>query len=119
MQGVSLTTQDDWLVEFKDKVVSALRSKHEGPVPSVWIEFTDGSKYEVFVRAGVYFEGCMINTLRKAQPITDVLCVSDGADTYLEVAASTFPLFLLLAVNKKIPEGDFPFWLEKREPADG
>lgn len=113
-----MQTQEEWLAEFKDKTIRAVRSAHVGPVPSVHVDFTDGSKYEVFVRAGVFFEGCMINTLRKAQPIHDVLVVTDGTDTYLEVSAPTFPLFILLAVNKQIPEGDFPFWLERREPSD-
>lgn len=110
-----MTFRQDWLAELKGKTLRSIKTEHnrDDSVPSIVIEFTDDTSYTVTVKEGVYFEGCMINTLRKAQPITDLVFLKEGPDTLVEFVADTFPLFILLAVNKKIPVGDFPFWLEK------
>jgi hypothetical protein len=109
--------ENDWLDELKGKTLLAIRAHHydNTPVPTVGISFTDGSTYEVISKPGVFFEGCLINTLRKAQPIVDILVIIDRNDTMVEVAADTFPLFMLTAQNKHIPRGEFPFVLTRRE----
>jgi len=109
-----MQTLDEWLVEFKGKTIRHMRTLHKdnSVVPSVEIEFIEGDKYEVLVREGAFFEGCMLNTLRKAQPVVDVTWDREGADVCIEVSAETFPLFILLATNKKAPLGTFPFWLQ-------
>lgn len=112
-QGAEVSTQVEWLTELKGKTIKAVRPNHNEDVPSVRLLFKDDSEFELFVRTGVYFEGCLINTLRRAQPIVDIVMVADGDETYIEFAAETFPLLILLAVNKKLAPGNFPFWLEK------
>lgn len=107
----------DWLPLFEGKTIRGVRPTHDrGPVPDVNLLFTDDSAYTISVKPGVYFEGCLINTLRKAQPVTNVLVVSDvlaGAYT-VELRSRTFPLLQLLAVNKEIPYEEFPFEIEQR-----
>jgi len=118
---VNTQVEKDWLLDFEGKTIQSLKTRHEenNVVPYVTVEFTDGSKYQILVRDGAFFEGCMINTLRKAQPVVDVMAVVEGDDTIVEVAAGTFPLFMLMATNKRLDAGVFPFWLEQVEPSNG
>jgi hypothetical protein len=118
---VSKQIEKDWFLDFEGKTIQSIKTKHEenNVVPYVTVEFTDGSQYEIYVRDGAFFEGCMINTLRKAQPVVDVMVVTEEDDTIVEVAAATFPLFMLMATNKRLESGVFPFWLEQVEPSNG
>lgn len=121
---MTLTTDSHF--ELHDQLVTALvgktirgvRPTHDnGPVPDVNVLFTDDTALTLSVKPGVYFEGCMINTLRKSQPITDVVVRADGgADHSLEIRSRTFPLLLLLGVNKELALDECPFeftWREK------
>ena len=106
-----------WLSEFEGKSLLGVRPEYNenDRVPGVMVSFTDNTRYLIQVKGGVFFEGCLINILRKAQPVYDVALVVDKEDTYLEVRAETFPMFVLMAQNKRIPEGEFPFVLTKQD----
>lgn len=110
--------EKDWLLDFEGKTIQSIKTGHEDDnvVPFVTVEFSDGSRYKILVRDGAFFEGCMINTLRRAQPIVEVMVVIEDDDTIVEVAAGTFPLFMLMATNKRLSRGTFPFWLEELGP---
>jgi hypothetical protein len=89
-------------------------------VPDVNLLFTDDTALTISVKPGVYFEGCLINTLRKAQPIVDVFMTTAGTGSYtVEVRSRTFPLLVLEAVNKDNPTDEFPFMLTVREKQGG
>lgn len=99
------------------KTLRGVRPSHDnGPVPDVNLLFTDGTAITLSVKPGVYFEACLINTLRKAQPVVDVILSHDGGgDHKLEVRARTFPLLTLLAVNKELALEECPFEFTLRE----
>lgn len=109
--------ETSWLVQLEGKSLLGVRPEYNehDRVPAVVVSFTDNTKFKVSVKDGVFFEGCLINILRKAQPVYDVVLLVDKEDTYLEVRAETFPMFTLMAQNKRLPEGEFPFHLEKLE----
>lgn len=111
----------DWLPTLYVKTLQAIRPSHDnGSVPDVNLLFTDGSAFLLSVKPGVYFEGCLINTLRKAQPIANVLAVTGGdGDWCVEIRSLTFPLIMLLARNKDLPHDEFPFELKVRESPRG
>lgn len=108
-----------WLDMFKGKTLKSVRTKYtdESRIPAVVVSFIDDSAFEISVLDGVYFEGCLINILRKAHEVDEVMVVVDENETYIEVRAKTFPMFILLAQNMQIPAGDFPF--EVKELAHG
>lgn len=107
-----------WIEELKGKTIKGVRPEHKsGPVPTVRLQFTDGTNYDLEVRRGVFFESCLINTLRRAQPIHRVVMVQTGDDTMLELRTKTFPLLQLCAVNKELATGEFPFVLSPRTDA--
>lgn len=108
----------DLVKSLVGKTIRGVRPTHDrGPVPDVNVLFTDDTAITLSVKPGVYFEGCLINTLRKAQPITEVIVRADGGgDHSLEIRSRTFPLMLLLAVNKELALDECPFeftWREK------
>lgn len=99
------------------KTLRGVRPTHDnGPVPDVNLLFTDDTGLTIKVKGGVYFEACLINTLRKAQPVTDIILLNEGGgDWKLELRARTFPLIKLLAVNKTLPLDECPFEFSLRE----
>jgi hypothetical protein len=111
--------EEEWLRHFKGKTLLSVRPTYsEGSrIPSVTVTFTDASVFLISPREGIYFEGCLINVLRKARPIEKIECEVDPDDCYLEVRADTFPLFILLGQNKRMDDNRFPFNLEELEPA--
>ena len=114
-------TEADWQSLLVGKTIRGVRPTHDnGPVPDVNLLFTDDTSFTLSVKPGVYFEGCLINTLRKAQPIVNVLTVTDGFGSWsVEIRSRTFPLIQLLAVNKDNPTNEFPFMLTTRSKSDG
>jgi predicted CopG family antitoxin len=99
-----------WLSEFQGKTIRGVRPTHEfGPVPQVNLMFTDGTAYLLSIKEGVYFEGCLINTLRRAQSVSDVVIKFYGKDISLEIRSKTFPMLELRAVAKELPAGELPF----------
>lgn len=112
-QTIAVPTRESiWMNELGGKTIVGIRPVREtSPVPQVRMIFTDGSEYLVEPRAGVYFEGCLINTLRRAQPITEVVIERDEDETYVELRAKTFPLLEMRAVNRTLPRAHFPFLL--------
>ena len=111
----------DWQAMLAGKTIRGVRPTHDnGPVPDVNLLFTDDTSFTLSVKRGVYFEGCLINTLRKAQPVVSVLTVTDGFGNWsVEIRSRTFPLMQLLAVNKDNPADEFPFMLTPRGKSDG
>ena len=114
---LEIDAENAWIDKLKGKTLTYIRPHFEDKTPRVVLHFNDETWYEVSTKPGVFFEGCLVNTLRKAQPIADVVCVRDNVDTYMEVSAGSFPLFILLAQNKQRPADDFPF--ELKEMAHG
>ena len=114
-------TEADWQSLLVGKTIRGVRPTHDnGPVPDVNLLFTDDTSFTLSVKPGVYFEGCLINTLRKAQPIVNVLTVTDGFGRYtVEIRSRTFPLLVFEAVNKDNPTNEFPFMLTQRTKSDG
>ena len=111
-----MNIENSWLSELQGKVLRGVRPTHEnGAVPQVNLMFTDGTTLVVSVLEGVYFEACLINTLRKAQAIHDVSITTRGRDTKIDIRSKTFPMIHLRAVNKELPAGEFPFVLTKKE----
>ncbi len=108
------TDHDVWNDALLGKTFRGVRPTHSnGPVPEVVLLFTDGTQATISVLDEVYFEACLINTLRKAQPVAEVNIsftpeTTDRAYT-IEVRSRTFPLLVLRAVNKGRPAEDFPF----------
>jgi hypothetical protein len=117
----SAISDTEWLAALEGKTIRGVRPTHDnGPVPDVNLLFTDDTAFTLSVKPGVYFEGCLINTLRKAQPIMNVLVVTDGFGSWsVEIRSRTFPLMQLLAVNKDNPTDEFPFELVAREKSNG
>lgn len=112
----------EWGSALKGKTIRGIRPAHDnGPVPVVNMLFTDDSAVTISVVDGVYFEGCLINTLRKAQPIEDVVIRGDETFGHYEIAvrARTFPLLELRAVNKDNRADEFPFVLTHRPKHGG
>ncbi len=105
---------DAWNDELLGKTLRGVRPTHNsGPVPEVVMLFTDGSTAKISVLDEVYFEACLINTLRKAQAVADVTVDTNFAGSHtIEIRSRTFPLVVLRAVNKGRPPEDFPFRLE-------
>ena len=113
--------ESHWRSQFVDKTVLSLRPKHDttNGVPKVELVFTDSTMFTIGVVEGVFFEGCMINTLRRAQPVVDVAIVPDEHGAWMiEVSARSFPLFMLMAENKGIEHHAFPFTLDRRVSND-
>lgn len=109
----------DWLEEFRGLTLKGLRPAHnEGSsLPYVWISFHGDIYYEVTINDDTFFEGCYVNTLRKAQPITGVKIKRRGNDYQISVNTNSFSLFKLSAVSRV--NGDvFPFSLEEGEAHD-
>lgn len=106
---------DSWQI-LEGKVLRGVRPTHDnGPVPEVVLLFEDGTTFTARVLPGVYFEGCLINTLRKAQPITKVTVDTVEARTIVTLRCRTFPLIQLMAVNKELEVGVFPFRLDEKD----
>ena len=107
--------ENTWLSQLQGKTIKGVRPTHDGgPVPQVNLMFTDGTAFLLSVKPGVFFEGCLINTLRKAQPIHNVVISTRGNDTKIDIRSKTFPLMHLRAVNKELGPGEFPFLLEAK-----
>lgn len=117
----ALDHSEQWNTAFVGKTIRGVRPTHDnGPVPDVNILFTDDTAVTISVKPGVYFEGCLINTLRKAQPTTGVIVTPLGFGSYcIEVRSRTFPLLQLLATVKEGDLEDFPFVLVERPKAHG
>jgi hypothetical protein len=111
----------DWLPILQGKTIRGVRPTHDnGPVPDVNVLFTDDTALTISVKPGVYFEANLINTLRKAQPIVDVIMSTAGSGSYtVEIRSRTFPLLVLEATNKDNPVDEFPFVLTHREKQGG
>lgn len=108
----------EWPALLVGKTVRAVRPAHDrGAVPDVHLMFTDNTAFVLSVKAGVFFEACMLNTLRKAQPIAAVqpIHVPGDSNHYLEIRSRTFPMMHLIAVNREIGPDEFPFELRERE----
>jgi hypothetical protein len=107
-----------WQQQLQGKTIRGVRPTHDnGPVPDVNVLFTDDTALTISVRDGVYFEGCLINTLRKSQPVADVRADTDGIGNFtLEIRSRTFPLLLLRARTDEPDE--FPFLLAGRAKHD-
>lgn len=106
--------EKSWLSEMEGKTITAVRPvRPVGPVPTVNLAFADGSEYTVEPKRGVYFEGCLINTLRRAQPVETVDIHRDGRFTLITVEAGEFPLLMLSAENKSLDSKEFPFVLRR------
>jgi hypothetical protein len=105
----------DWLRRFEHKNIQMIRPfRDDSPVPEVLLKLTDGAEFIIGVHEGAYFEACLINTLRKRQPIEAVF-VSDNehGDYYVEVRCATFPLFVLTGVHRETRQ--FPFTIKELE----
>lgn len=114
--------QADWLALLQGKTIRGVRPTHDnGPVPDVNLLFTDDTALTISVKPGVYFEGCLINTLRRAQPIVEVVLVGDAVTGIytLTIRSRTFRLLEMMAVNKDLPADEFPFMLATRTKRDG
>ena len=105
---------DSWNDALLGKTIRGVRPTHDnGPVPEVVILFTDGTTAKISVLDEVYFEACLINTLRKAQAVADITVDTDSAGSHtIEIRSRTFPMLVLRAINKGRPPEDFPFRLE-------
>jgi hypothetical protein len=112
--------EKQWRDLFAGKTLYGIRPQHESNtgVPAVDVTFTDASAFTIEVKDGVYFEGCLVNTLRKAQPVVDVLITEQDGDVMLEVQSKTFPLFVLMAQNKRLPVGEWPFTIKAKVVSD-
>ena len=111
---MTVEEQARWISEFQGKTLRRVHSKRDSgdPVPYVHVEFDDGSKYEVCIKRDLFFEGCLYNILRKAQPVERIQFIKRGTRTIVEIRAHTFPLFVLRAVDKE-GRHEFPFTLIK------
>jgi hypothetical protein len=102
-----------WQAELKGKELIGLKTIHPaGPVPHVQVWLKGGGLYVIKPGENVYFQGCMINTLRKPQPIDLVQIAQEGRDFYVEVWSETFPLFSLIGVQRG-DIAEFPFALTR------
>lgn len=79
------------------------------PVPHVFLGFSGNRIIKVEVDDGVVFQACMINTLRRSQPVCDVVISKKEAHTFVQLWARDFPLVTFLGLNRGRPSKDFPF----------
>jgi hypothetical protein len=99
-----------WTNTFEGKTIKSIRPRHrDGGAPTVDLSFTDGSAFEIAILDGVYFEGCLINTLRRAQPVLSVLVWRVDYHWTITFESATFPLIMLEASNRQRNSTDFPF----------
>lgn len=106
----------EWLTLLRDETIKSVRPQHKDmPIPTVKVEFESGLIVVFEPKIGTYFEGCLINTLRKAQPLVDVEIVREMNTTYITLHAEHFPLLELIIANKTLPSQDFPFNLRVLE----
>lgn len=107
--------EEEWLRHLQGKTLVSVRATYtdDSRIPSVLVSFTDDSRFKISPREGIYFEGCLINVLRKARPIESVVIEVDPDDCFIEVRADTFPLFIMLGENKRMDDNRFPFILEE------
>lgn len=107
-----------WLNELVGKTIRGVRPVHHDndPVPTVNLMLTDGSAYSIAVADGVFFEACLINILRRAQRIHDVIITTKHNDTKVDVRSKSFPMLHLRVVNKG--EAEFPLTLTRTVEAD-
>ncbi len=98
--------------DLKGKTIFRITPIHGDGAPQVRIEFKDRTSYILSVQENVFFEGAMINHLRKAQPIVDVIeSYLGGRDHVVELRARTFPQLQLLARNMTDQPHRSPFEL--------
>lgn len=119
-----LINETSWLAEFSGKTLHAVRTRRhpkdamKDSVPWVEVTFTDGSRYEIHIQNGLFFEGCLYNALRKAQPVDRILFLDRGPRFIIEVKARSFPLFILRSYDEHRKQGPvrmdyMPFTLKK------
>lgn len=108
-----MSHQNNWLSLLQGKTIRGVRPTHDsGSVPQVRLLLTNGTAFLISVKEGVFFEGCLINTLRRAQPIHDVVITMTKNDTKIDVRSKTFPMLVLRAINREGVPGEFPFLIE-------
>lgn len=107
--------EQEWVDQLVGKTVWGIRPHHDDgkDIPKVDLTFKDNARFTLAVKQGTYFEGCLINTLRRSTPVADVLVTSVDGDWMLEVSADNSPLFILTAVNKSLDDEVFPFVLTR------
>lgn len=106
----------EWLALLRNQTIKSVRPQHRDmPIPTVRVEFERGMVVVFEPKIGTYFEGCLINTLRKAQPLIDVEIVREMNTTYITLQAEHFPLVELIITNKTLPSAEFPFNLRVLE----
>lgn len=104
----------NWESLLVGKVIHHIKTERESRVPTVVVEFRDHTVFTIDVIDGAWFEGCLINTLRRAQAVTEVNVTGEGNDHIVEVRASSFPLFVLIASTDKLKFGHpFPLILKE------
>lgn len=105
----------DWFPEFRGKTFKSVRPRSDNGVrvPIVDIHFESGEHFVLAVREGVYFESCMINTMRRAQPVTEVLIYRDNGTWNVEIETLEFPMLFISAQVRDDNFEEFPFKLEQ------
>lgn len=118
LESMTLAAEKEWMAQLGGKTIKGVRPQHNNsPVPEVSVLFSDGTAYLITVKPGVYFEGCLINTLRRAQPIEKVVVLTLGTDTIIEIRTKTFPLLQLVAQSRGEAH-DQPFVLTQKNQDD-
>lgn len=107
----------EWLNAFRGKTLQYIRQARVpgSTIPFVRIGFTDGSNYQVHPKDDVYFEACMLNSIRKARAVKHIdFIVPDqiGESWMVEVRTNTYPLFMLMGRHSN-DVSLFPFILKK------
>lgn len=114
--------KDEWWDELDGRVIQAVRTGYfsgPGTKPHIKMLMKDGNSYAIVVREDVYFEGCMLNTIRHAQDIDHITFQRKDKHHTVEVWCKTFPLFILRARNgSSCPGSQFPFQLFRTESFD-
>lgn len=112
--------QQDWAEELCGKTLRAIRGRHkEDGTPFVYMMTEkDGAleHYEIHTsHDGIYFEGALINTLRKTAEIVGVNLYEGNYRTTLDIVTKGYPLVILRTMCKEGVEGPFPLTLVRTE----
>ncbi len=109
---IEQVAQTEWLSELKGLTLNNIRTKRDGddPIPYVYLSFEGDFEYEIRVKKNTYFEGALVNSLRKVKTIDHIEMYEHNGYYIVEVCSRSFALFVLRA---KLNDGnaEFPFEL--------
>ncbi len=109
-------TPNEFAAFFEGKTIKNLRPNHDQRVPRIDVLLTNKKPLRISVLDGVFFEGALVNCLRRAGKCSNVMYAYGGNRSHVvELRAFTFPMLQLMAVNQgpDLKPTDFPFVVEE------